>query len=141
MSAVAILHVCAASFWFGIVGAEFVIERSRAESRSHGYAVARNHYWIDVLLEVPVALVVLVTGLVLLRTADITPLLVVKVVAGTVAVAVNVLCLVPVTRRKTAADQDRLPEVIRQSRLIDRITAIGLPAATLALIIGLSGRG
>lgn len=33
MSNVAVLHACAVSFWFGVVGAEFVIERSRGKSR------------------------------------------------------------------------------------------------------------
>ena len=56
MNSIAVLHACAVSFWFGVIGAEFVIERSRAQSRPHGYAVASNHYWIDLLLEVPVAL-------------------------------------------------------------------------------------
>ena len=136
MNSIAVLHACAVSFWFGVIGAEFVIERSRAQSRPHGYAVASNHYWIDLLLEVPVALIVLVTGLVLLRDAEPSAALVVKVAAGVIAVAVNVLCLVPVIRRRVAADAGDLAAVIRHSRVIDRITVAGLPAGVLALVIG-----
>lgn len=136
MSSIAVLHACAVSFWFGVIGAEFVIERSRAQSRPHGYAVARNHYWIDLLLEVPVALIVLATGLMLLRDAEPSAALAVKVAAGVIAVAVNVLCLVPVIRRRVAADAGDLAAVIRHSRVIDRITVAGLPAGVLALVIG-----
>jgi predicted benzoate:H+ symporter BenE len=130
-------HVAAVSFWFGVVGAEFVVERSRADSRPHGYSVARNHYWIDVLLEVPVALVVLVTGVMLLQVTPVTPWFLIKILAGLLAVAVNVVCLVPVIKRKAAADEERLSDVIRYSAVIDRITVVGLPAALIALMIGL----
>lgn len=136
MSTLAVWHVAAVSFWFGVVGAEFVIERSRAESRSHGYSVANNHFWIDVLLEVPVALVVLFTGLALWTSTPLSPGLALKMMAGAVAVAVNVVCLVPVIRRRTAARDNRLRDVIRHSRTIDRITLVGLPAAVLALALG-----
>lgn len=137
MSNVAVLHACAVSFWFGVVGVEFVIERSRAKSRVHGYAVAKNHFWIDVLLEIPVALIVLTTGLILLKDAALTPLLMAKIAAGLLAVGVNLLCLIPVILRHHAADAEQLPEVVLYSRMIDQITAVGLPAGVLALFIGL----
>lgn len=44
MTPLAIARICAVSFWFGGVGAEFVIERSRAESKAHGYSAVRNHF-------------------------------------------------------------------------------------------------
>lgn len=136
MSIYALMHICAISFWFGVVGAEFVIERSRADSREHGFAVARNHFWIDVLLEGPVAVVVLISGCVLLLNAPLTPLLGVKILAGSTAVIVNILCLAPVILRKRAADRGELGAVIKHSAWIDRITVVGLPAALLALILG-----
>ena len=51
MDAILASHIAAVAFWFGLVGAEFVIERSRTESQSHGFAVARNHYYIDLFLK------------------------------------------------------------------------------------------
>jgi hypothetical protein len=139
MSTLTTIHLCAISFWFGVIGAEFVIERSRAESKPHGFAVARNHYWIDLLLEIPAAIIVLISGALMLSSVALTPLLVVKVLAGSIAVGVNLICIVPVARRKAAADAQQLAEVVRHSRRIDQITVIGLPAGLVALLIGLCG--
>ena len=131
------LHIAAIAFWIGVVGAEFVIERSRAASKPHGYAVAHNHFWIDMLLEVPAVLTVLVTGALLLPGTSLTPLLAVKVGAGLLAAASNLACVVPVTLRRRAAREEALPAVIRHSRTIDHLSALGLPAAALALVLGL----
>lgn len=67
MSMLLIIHIAAVAFWFGLVGAEFVIERSRAETVSHGFSVAKNLYYIDLFLEMPTFVVVLITGGLLIR--------------------------------------------------------------------------
>ena len=131
------LHVAAVSFWIGVVGAEFVIERSRAQSKPHGFAVAHNHFWIDALLEIPVVLLVLITGALLLRETPMTPLLAVKAMAGAFAALANLVCVVPVTLRRRAANEQNLDQVIRYSKTIDRISALAIPAAAVALLIGL----
>lgn len=137
MKGVLLLHIAAIAFWIGVVGAEFVIERSRADNKPHGFAVAHNHFWIDVCLEIPVVLLVLATGLLLLRDTPMTPLLAVKVAAGGFAAVANLVCIVPVTRRRRAAMKDALAEVIRQSKVIDRISALAIPASAVAMLIGL----
>ena len=133
----ALLHACAVTFWLGIVGAELVIERSRTGSRAHGFAAARNHYWIDLLLEIPAVMAVLATGALLLRAVPMSPALAVKVVAGLVAVGANAYCVFPVMQRKRAADEERLDEVIRLSRHVDASAIVGGPAAVVALGLGL----
>jgi hypothetical protein len=114
-----------------------VLERSRAESKSHGFSVARNHFWIDILLELPAAIVVLATGLAMLSDTQLAPLLIIKLVAGLIAVSLNVACVVPVVMRKRAADAADLSNVIRYSRMIDGLSAVGLPAFVVALATGL----
>lgn len=133
------LHLTALTFWLGVVGAEFVIERSRSASRPHGFAVAANHFWIDVLLEIPAVLVVLATGALLLRDAPMTGLLAVKVAAGLIALLSNLACFWPVTRRHRAAARQELAAVIRHSKAIDRISMVAIPAALLAWGLGLAG--
>ena len=137
MSGLLVWHVCAVAFWFGVVGAEFVIERSRAESTPHGFAVARNHYWIDLLLEMPAYVAVGITGGLLLAQTALTPWLLVKAGFGVVAIAANAWCWLPVLRRQRAAAMGDLAAVIRYSRMIDRVTVIGLPAALMAFALGL----
>lgn len=134
------LHIAAVAFWVGVVGAEFVIERSRADSKPHGFAVAHNHFWIDTLLEIPVVLVVLTTGAILLQGVPMTPLLAVKVAAGLFAALANIACVVPVTLRHKAATAQRLARVIAHSRTIDLISAFAVPASAVALLLGLVGR-
>lgn len=136
MDAILTSHIAAVAFWFGLVGAEFVIERSRTESQSHGFAVARNHYYIDLFFEMPTFIIVLVTGTILLVETTVTNLLMVKVGAGLIAVISNFICLYPVIKRKLAADKEDLKAVKAYSRQIDRISVFALPAGFLALIIG-----
>jgi putative copper export protein len=136
MNGMLMLHVAAIAFWIGVVGAEFVIERSRADSKPHGFAVAHNHFWIDVFLELPAVAVVLISGAWLLCDTAWTPLLAVKVTVGVLAAVSNIVCIVPVATRRRAATQQQLDAVIRHSRSIDRITVFSLPASVVAMVIG-----
>src|SRR5262245_28065874 len=133
-----LVHVLAVGFWLGIVAVETVLERSRGESRPRGYAVARYHELIDRYCEIPIVVVVLGTGLAMLDPARLSGWYLVKVVCGVIAVGANMVCVVPVVLRRRAADADRLPDVIRYSRMIDLTGVIGIPAALVALGLGAS---
>ncbi|MDH0894095.1 MULTISPECIES: hypothetical protein [Pseudomonas] len=130
------LHLFAVAFWLGVVAVEYLLERGRAQSRGQGFAVARLHRRIDLLFETPAFAVVLVTGLLLVEPARFGGLYALKVVAGALAVAGNLLCLVPVLQRRAAAERDDLADVIRQSRRIDTISLVAIPAGLLALACG-----
>lgn len=129
------LHLFAIAFWFGVVGVEFVLEQSRANSRSHGLAVARYHASIDLYLEMPAFLVAAFTGLALVNFDQIQGWYAVKVVAGLVAVLGNMYCLYPVLKRKQAALNENLTEVIFWSKRIDQISVFAIPAGVLALVL------
>lgn len=129
-------HVIAIAFWLGVVGAEFVIERSRTAGKAHGYEVARIHYRIDLFLEIPALMAILITGFVLLSHVAMSTLLIVKVAAGLAVIGANLVCTVPVVLRKRAAERDDLAAVMRYSRAIDLTAVVGAPAALVALIIG-----
>ncbi len=130
------LHLIAIAFWLGVVGAEFVIERSRTASKPHGYEVARNHYWIDLYLEIPAIVMILATGLAMVNPGKLSALYVVKIAAGLLAIGANAVCVIPVILRKRAADRDDLAAVIRYSRGIDLTAVVGAPAALVALALG-----
>ncbi|WP_213908386.1 hypothetical protein [Stutzerimonas nitrititolerans] len=130
------IHLFAVAFWLGVVAVEYLLEQSRAQSRNQGFTVARLHRKIDLLFEMPAFLVVLITGILLFEPARFEGLYAVKVVAGALAVLGNMLCLVPVLRRRAAADKDDLGDVIAQSRLIDRISLTAIPAGLVALACG-----
>lgn len=130
------LHLFSVAFWLGVVAVEYLIEQGRAQSRSQGFAVASLHRRIDLFFETPAFSVVLITGLMLIEPARFDGIYALKVLAGGIAVAGNLLCLVPVLRRHSAAERDDLNGVIRQSRLIDSISLLAIPAGLLALACG-----
>jgi hypothetical protein len=89
-----------------------------------------------VFLELPLLLVVLVTGAALAsRVPAWTPLHSVKIAAGLLAVAANLYCVAIVLRRHAA--RDRIEAVRRDTVLIRVVSpAIGAPAAAVAAWIG-----
>ena len=133
------LHLFAVAFWLGVVGVEFILERSRARSRPQGFAVADYHYRIDLGLEAPAFLAALITGLLLIESSRLEGWYLLKVLAGATAVIGNLACLWPVMRRKRAADRHDLDAVIRYSALLDRISLLAIPAGLLAFALGFSG--
>lgn len=130
------LHLFALAFWLGVVAVEYLLEQSRAQSRSQGFMVARLHRRIDMFFEMPAFTVVLVTGVLLIEPTRFDGIYALKIVAGSIAVLGNVLCLVPVLKRRAAAEADDLAAVISQSKMIDRISLLAIPAGLLALACG-----
>ena len=130
------LHLFAVAFWLGVVAVEYLIEQGRAQSRSQGFTVARLHRRIDIFFEMPAFTVVLVTGVLLIEPARFDGIYALKIVAGGLAVLGNLLCLVPVLKRHASAEADDLAEVIHQSKMIDRISLLAIPAGLLALACG-----
>jgi len=127
------LHLIAVAFWLGVLAVETVLELA-AHSDAEVCAAARAHRWIDILLEIPVVLVVIVTGSVLLVHAWPAPtLLLVKVGAGLVAVAANLVCIPLVHGRSKATDVVRIRALTRQVKF----TGLGLPFWLVAFWIGL----
>ena len=114
--------------------AETVIEfsaRTDAELRQ----AAKLHYWIDLLIELPILVVILFTGTWLtVRAWPISTLLGVKIGLGLVAVSVNLYCAVQVVlRHRCGAD------MVGFMRYNTRVRAawIGVPFGVGALVIGL----
>ncbi len=130
------LHLFAVAFWLGVVAVEYLLEQGRAQSRSQGFTVARLHRRIDMFLEMPAFTVVLVTGVLLIEPARFDGIYALKIVAGSIAVLGNVLCLVPVLKRRASAEVDDLADVIDQSKMIDRISLLAIPTGLLALTCG-----
>ena len=69
------IHLFSVAFWFGILGAELIIERNRTLSALHSKAVAHQHFWIDMLFETPAFVIVLITGLLMINPQQTRPFL------------------------------------------------------------------
>jgi hypothetical protein len=127
------IHLMAVSFWCGLVAAEVVAERCAkgAEARR---TVANVHRWIDNFFEIPIVIVVLVTGgLLLAQVWPGTPLLWVKIGAASIAIVANIVCVPLVQARVHASNDDRVRTLTRQIG----VTGVAIPFLLIALVIGL----
>jgi hypothetical protein len=133
MSGLHVAHLFVLGLWGGLVLAELVIEvgaRTADELRT----AAELHYRLDLLLEVPLLLSILATGGALVARTPLDRLLIVKIVAALVAIALNLFCVGLVVARRRAADDPARLE--RLSRAV-RWTAVGVPFGLAALVLGL----
>ncbi|MCK6556484.1 hypothetical protein L6Q96_18185 [Candidatus Binatia bacterium] len=131
-----LVHLLALGVWLGCVGVEAVIETFAHRDAALRAAVARMHFWIDALVEVPAFTLVAVSGVAMLRLELLHGAYATMVIAGSVAIAVNLWCVLPVVRRKVAADRNDPHAVAAQSRLVYVAFAVGVPCGLLALVSG-----
>lgn len=134
----AMTHLMILCLWGGVVATEAVIELYPFRVRGLHAATIRFHYWIDLLVELPLVLAVIATGAVLFFSLDlVTPLHLLKIGLGGAAVAVNLFCIVVVVKRGRWLDRgvDEGP-LWRASRTVLLCFAGGLLCAAGAAILG-----
>lgn len=134
MSILHTAHLMLVSVWLGIVLAETALELL-GRVPEHAAFTARVHYWIDLCFEVPVVVLVLVTGILLLGQAlPLTNLLLVKILLALVAIAANFICAGLVFfRKRLLASPEGLSRMTRRITL----TWLAVPFGLGALIMGL----
>jgi len=134
----AMVHLIMLSLWGGVVATEAVIEVYPFRRRELHAATIRFHYWIDLLVELPLVLAVIATGAALFfLTDEVTPLHLVKVGLGGAAVAVNLFCIIVVVKRgrQLVRNSDDGP-LWRASRVVLACFAAGLLCAAGAATLG-----
>ena len=134
----AMVHLVMLSLWGGVVATEAVIEVLPFRQRDLHPATIRFHYWIDLLVELPLVVAVIATGATLFFMTDtVTPLLLVKIGFGGAAVGINLFCIVVVVKRgrrlRAHADEDGLWQ---SSRTVLACFATGLLCAAGAATLG-----
>ena len=134
----AMLHLIMLSMWGGVVATEAVIEVLPFRRRELHSATIRFHFWIDLLVELPLVLGVIATGVALFFLTDpLTPLHLVKIGLGGAAVAVNLFCIVVVVKRGRRLSGDGDDELLwRSSRIVLACFAAGLLCAAGAATLG-----
>jgi len=143
----AMIHLMVLSLWGGVVATEAVVELYPFRRGELHTAAIVLHYWIDLLVELPLVLAVITTGSALLYLAEtITPLHLVKVGFGGAAVAVNLFCIWVVLRRARSLARDHNEmQLWKASKIVLACFAGGLVfaavAATLGFYLGLQRLG
>ena len=134
----AMIHLIMLSLWGGVVATEAVIELYPFRQRGLHAATVRFHYWIDLLVELPLVMAVIATGAVLFISLDlVTPLHLLKIGLGGAAVAVNLFCIVVVVRRGRRLERDGDDEPSwRATRTVLMCFAGGLLCAAGAAVLG-----
>jgi len=134
----AMVHLIMLSLWGGVVATEAVIEVYPFRRRELHPAAIRFHYWIDLLVELPLVLAVVATGTALAFSIDeLSGLHVIKILLGAIAVAITLFCIVVVVWRVGRLNRGDADEPLwRASRVVLVCFVVGLLAAAGAATLG-----
>ena len=128
-------HLVVLGTWALLVLVEGVLELS-ARAGLGPRRVARAHYWLDLLVEAPLLVSVLATGVLLtIRAWPPSPLLAVKIVCALTAIGLNAYCMVHVVLRHRRADD---PEALAHHGRRVLWSGLGIAPALVAAYIGLA---
>lgn len=143
MSALEFIHVFAVAFWLGCVATEIVIEQIGLRTAALRPSVPQFHFYIDRFVEIPAFSTVLVTGVLMFEATRFSAdwVYATKILCGLLAVGANIVSVYPVIMRKRMADAGDSAGVRRYGRMIDLTVPVGVPAAVVALGIGLHWLG
>lgn len=131
------MHIFAAGLWLGCAFAEVVLETMRQRSTELRKPVAVFHYYIDLFVELPFILITVITGLYLAVHFGVEGWGLAKMVLGLIGAGSNILSIWVIVQRKRATDAGDEDEVAFTDRRFLVLTALTVPAALSAMVIGL----
>jgi hypothetical protein len=134
VDALPLTHLVSVATWGGLVLAETVLEAS-AKTEDERRHVARTHFWIDMVIELPLLALVVATGAMLAARAwPLSTMHVIKIACGTIAVAANLACVVAVVARHRRRDE---PAQVRRWRTRVLLSGTAAPFGVAAAALGL----
>jgi len=135
---VSMAHLVVLCLWGGVVATESVLELYPYRRKVlHEHSI-RYHFWIDLLVELPLILVVLATGVTLAALAwPLSGKHVLMILCALIAVTANLVCIALVIRRKLVLDRGvPEPELWHATRNIVMCAVVGMPFAAVAATLG-----
>ncbi len=138
MNGLLVLHMISLGMWAGCITVEMLLEQTHRGDFTQKKAMARIHYLIDKYVELPLLLLVLCSGFLLLNTERLSGKYLLKVICGLWPVVINLLCLIPVFRRRHAADRNDEKSVDNYTWWIYAAFFSGLAGGAVALVLGLN---
>lgn len=133
-----VVHLVALGLWGGVVATEAVVELFPFRRRELHEQAIRFHYWIDLLVELPILLLVLASGLLLVsRLWPLSSLHLLKLGLVSVAFASNLVCIMLVLGRRRHLEAGVGEAALwRETRRILACFAVGLPFAGVGAALG-----
>ena len=138
ISQVSMAHLIFLCLWGGVVATEAVLELYPYWRKVlHEHSI-RYHFWIDLLVELPLVLAVIASGATLAVLAwPLSAMHIVKISCAATAVSANLACIVLVIRRKQRLDSGASEaEMWQATRRIVMCAVIGMPFAAVAAGLG-----
>lgn len=128
---VAVLHLAFVSALIGVIATETVMELHSLRSKDLHHSAIRFHLWIDLLIEAPAALGVVVTGIAMATLVnELTTYHLLKITFASIVFILGFTCILRVIRR------NRLREGQVSEDILDRETKkIHLTAASAYILI------
>jgi hypothetical protein len=135
---IAMIHLIFLCLWGGVVAVESVIELYPFRKKDFHANSIEYHYWIDLLVELPLISLVIITGIALTVLAwPLSGLHLLKITCAMIAVSANLACIFMVVRRRRLLEKDVSDEELWQkTRRIILSAVIGLPLAAVAAGLG-----
>jgi len=138
MNALLPLHLLAIGLWLGCVLTEVLFERALlGKGRAQEALLADLHRRVDVFVEVPAFVLVLVSGAFMWTNHAGDLWLHAKIGLGCIAIAANVYCVWLVFARSRAAQEGRWDDFERIDARQHRYGAVVLVAMLAAIVLGL----
>ena len=132
------LHLVFVGLWLGCVLTEALFERALlGKGRAQESILASLHRKVDILVEIPAFLGVLMTGALMLGSASPNGLLQMKIGFGVLAILANAYCVWLVFRRSAHAARDEWQAFERIDHLQHKVGALVLLGILGALGSGL----
>lgn len=131
------VHLVFAGLWLGCVLTEILFERALlGQGRAQERLLATLHKRVDLLVEIPAFVGVLLTGAFMLNSASSGPVLHTKIGFGLIAAAANLYCVWLVFRRAKAAQAGDWESFSRLDHLQHEAGAVVLAGILGALSMG-----
>ena len=132
------LHLLFLALWGGVVITESVLELWGRRREELLRPTVVFHYWIDLLIETPIILAVLGSGLLLLLSLDhLTWLHALKVASALLAISANAYCIGQVIARYGAWRQGAdSAQLLLRTRRVFLSALVGMPLAGVAIVLG-----
>ncbi len=141
MTSLHFAHVIVLGLWGGCVLVEILLELKALKNQELHKAIPQLHYAIDIYIETPLLILVLLTGILLFDSQKANPSYLIKVACGLIAVTANFVCILFVVLRKKADDAGNSGSIEKYTRLVFSTVFIGVPAGVIALYLGISFLG